>query len=184
MPGKRQLLFIQGAGHGTHDDWDSKLVHSLQDALKESVEIRYPRMPGEDDPSYGLWKPVLEQEIRALPSGAVLVGHSVGGTVLIRFLTEQAPPPAPSGIVIIAAPFLGDGGWSIDGETFPPDLGERLPKDVPIHFYHGLADESVPPSHVECYARAVPYGHVHCLPGRNHQLNDDLSEVAAMIASF
>ncbi len=49
---KRQLLFIQGAGAGTHDEWDDKLVASLREHLGPGWDIRYPRMPDEDEPSY------------------------------------------------------------------------------------------------------------------------------------
>jgi hypothetical protein len=36
----------------------------------------------------------------------------------------------------------------------------------------------VPFAHVEMYAAMIPQATVHRLDGRNHQLNDDLSEVA------
>ena len=29
----KQVLFIQGGGEGTHDDWDNKLVESLEREL-------------------------------------------------------------------------------------------------------------------------------------------------------
>ena len=56
MPVKRQLLFVQGGGKGTHDEWDDKLVESLRRELGQNYEIHYPRMPNEEDPSYPLWK--------------------------------------------------------------------------------------------------------------------------------
>ncbi|MFC0505264.1 hypothetical protein [Micromonospora costi] len=52
MTGTRQVLFIQGGGAGTHDDWDDKLVDSLRRKLGNGYEVRYPRMPDEGDPSY------------------------------------------------------------------------------------------------------------------------------------
>ncbi|HET6568154.1 MAG TPA: alpha/beta fold hydrolase [Rhodothermales bacterium] len=181
---KRQLLFVQGGGKGTHDEWDNKLVASLRQELGQDYEIHYPRMPGEDDPSYGPWKIALERAFGTLQDGAILVGHSVGGTILVNVLAEQSSARAFGAIFLIAAPFVGEGGWSADDKQFPPDLGARLPKGVPIHFYHGLEDEFVPPSHIELYARAVPQAHVHRLPGRDHQLNNDMREVAAAILSL
>src|SRR5689334_4978872 len=83
-----QLLFIQGGGEGTHDEWDDKLVASLREELGQEYEIHYPRMPREEDPSYELWKPELERVLGTLRDGAILVGHSVGGTILLKFLTE------------------------------------------------------------------------------------------------
>jgi hypothetical protein len=58
------------------------------------------------------------------------------------------------------------------------------PTSTPLHFYHGLADEIAPPGHLELFARAVPQAQVHRLPERDHQLNDDLKEVAATIVSL
>ncbi len=184
MRKKRQLLFVQGGGKGAHDEWDNKLVASLRKELGQDYEIHYPRMPNEDDPSYALWKTALERVLGTLRDGAILVGHSVGGTILVRVLAEQLSAREFGAIFVIAAPFIGNGGWSAAEMQFPPDLGARLPKDVPIYLYHGLEDEIAPPSHIELYARAVPQAHVHRLPGRDHQLNGDLREVAAAILSL
>jgi predicted alpha/beta hydrolase family esterase len=86
---KRQLLFIQGGGAGVHDEWDNKLVESLGRELGPNYEIRYPRMPNEDEPSYVAWKATLEREFAALADGAILIGHSLGGTILVNALVEQ-----------------------------------------------------------------------------------------------
>jgi len=181
---KNQLLFVQGGGEGTHDEWDDKLVASLRQELGPDYEVHYPRMPGEDDPSYERWKIALESLFGTLREGAIVVGHSVGGTILLKVLAEQPSPRRFGAIVLIAAPFVGEGGWSADDLQFPPDLGARLPKGVPVHLFHGLEDETAPPSHVELWARAVPQARVHRLPGRDHQLNNDLREVAAAILSL
>jgi predicted alpha/beta hydrolase family esterase len=183
MPVNRQLLFIQGGGAGTHDDWDNQLVESLGRALGSNYEIRYPRMPSEDDPSYTAWKATVEKELAALDDGAILVGHSLGGAVLVKVLAEEPPERQLGAIFLISAPFVGEGGWPADDLKLPRDLGARLPKGVAVHFYYGLEDETAPPSHADLYARAVPQGHVHRLPGRDHQLNNDLREVAAAIES-
>jgi pimeloyl-ACP methyl ester carboxylesterase len=182
MHRERQLLFIQGGGKGTHDEWDRKLVESLRRELGEGYEIHYPRMPDEDSPSYATWKAKLERLFETLRDGAILVGHSVGGTILLKALSEQPRVRSFAALFLIAAPFLGDGGWSVDDLRFPPDLGASLPASLPIHFYHGLDDETAPPSHLDLYARAVPRARVHRLPGRDHQLNNDLREVARAIS--
>jgi pimeloyl-ACP methyl ester carboxylesterase len=181
---KHQLLFVQGGGKGTHDEWDDKLVASLQKELGQDYEILYPRMPSEDDPSYARWKPALEKVLGTLRDDAIVVGHSVGGTILVKVLADPSSARRFGAIFLIAAPFVGDGGWSADDMQFPPDLGAHLPIGVPIHFYHGLEDEVAPPSHVDLYARAVPQARIHRLPGRDHQLNNDLREVAAAIMSL
>jgi pimeloyl-ACP methyl ester carboxylesterase len=190
-----QLLFIQGGGgENVHDEWDDKLVASLRRELGPDFEVRYPRMPDEDDPKYGKWKPAILGEIAKLDDGAssmlalppaalrpVLVGHSIGGTMLIHALAEQAPKQRIAAIFLISAPLIGEGGWPSDGIEAKPDFGARLPATVPVHLFHGQKDETAPPAHADLYAKAIHQAQVHCLADRDHQLNNDLKEVAEVV---
>src|SRR5690242_9116813 len=105
MTGIQQVLFIQGGGTGVHDEWDDKLVDSLSRELGEGYEVRYPRMPDEADPSYARWSPAIRREVAELADGAVVVGHSVGGTILVHALAQQPPARRLAAIVLIAVPF-------------------------------------------------------------------------------
>jgi pimeloyl-ACP methyl ester carboxylesterase len=140
-------------------------------------------MPDEDDPSHARWSPAIRREMADLDDGAVVAGHSVGGTILINALAEQPPERGLGAIVLIAAPFVGEGGWPSDEFELPSDLGARLPQGVRVHVFHGLQDETAPPSHADLYAQVIPQARVHRLPGRDHQLNNDLSDVAAAIST-
>ncbi|MGH3291794.1 MAG: alpha/beta fold hydrolase [Trebonia sp.] len=180
MTSVRQVLFVQGGGAGAHDEWDGKLVESLRRGLGEGYEVRYPRMPDEGDPG-SRWSAAIRREMADLDDGAVAVGHSVGATILVNVLAGQPPERELAAIVLIAAPFVGPGGWPGGAFELTSGLGAKLPPGVPVHVFHGLRDETAPPSHVGLYARAIPQAQVHQLPGRNHQLNDNLGEVAEAI---
>lgn len=180
----RSVLFVQGGGDGVHDRWDNRLVESLRDSLGSGYRIRYPEMPNEADPAYSAWSRALQAELAALTDGAILVGHSIGAAVLLHTIAEDSLGFAPGAICTIAAPFIGPGGWESDEIVPPADLAARLPSDVPILLYHGDADVTVPVSHVELYARAIPRARVRRLAGRDHQLDDRLSEVAADIRAL
>lgn len=165
-----QVLFVQGAGAGAHDDWDAKLVASLGHHLGPEYVVRYPRMPDEANPRYAAWNAAIEKELDA----DILVGHSVGGATLIHTLAERTHRHRM--VILIAAPFIGEGGWPSD------EIRQRATFEVPdVHLFHGTADETVPVSHVDLYERAIPNATVTKLAGRDHQLNGDLSEVAAVI---
>jgi pimeloyl-ACP methyl ester carboxylesterase len=69
----------------------------------------------------------------------------------------------------------------VDDFEARPDLADRLPRGVPIFLYHGRDDDTVPCGHVELYARALPRAEVRRLAGRDHQLNNRLTEVATDI---
>jgi predicted alpha/beta hydrolase family esterase len=174
----KEILFVQGAGRDVHEEWDNRLVESLGRELGPHYEIRYPRMPNEADPKLATWQPALEKEFASLRNGAIVAGHSVGGTILINVLAESAPAATLAAIILIAAPFLGRKGWSSNEVEPRTDLAERLPADVPLFLYHGENDDTVPVAHVDLYAEAIPRAQVRRLAGRDHQLNNDLSEVA------
>lgn len=181
---RRQLLFIQGGGEGAHDRWDDKLVASLARALGADWEIRYPRMPDEGDPHYAAWKAAIGREIAGLDAGAVVVGHSIGGTMLIHALAEAPPAVWPAAVVLVAAPYVGAGGWPAGEIAETRGIGARLPAGVPVHVFHGDADDTAPVAHAALWARAVPGAAVHLLAGRGHQLGEDLREVAGVIAGL
>jgi predicted alpha/beta hydrolase family esterase len=179
-----QVLFVQGGGEGAHDDWDIRLVDSLERALGPDYEIRYPKMPKESDPSYIRWKEALATEFAGLKDGALLVGHSVGATILINAIAADPPKLALGGVFLIAAPFVGKGGWP-SGDIEPLEkLGAALPDGVPVYLYHGTDDATAPIAHVDLYAKAIPQAVIRRLKGRDHQLDDDLSEVARDIQSL
>jgi predicted alpha/beta hydrolase family esterase len=178
----RQLLFVQGGGgEHAHDEWDSKLVESLQRELGPDYEIRYPRMPDEDDPKFAPWKAALLEELDKLDDGAMLVGHSIGATILVHSLAEEPPERPPAGIFLVSMPFIGKEGWPSSEVEPKPDLGRQLPAQSPVYLYHGDADETVPAKHAELSAKAIPQAVLRKLAGRDHQLNNDMSEVAADI---
>ena len=172
-----QVLFIQGGGEDAHR-WDTLLAESLRRALGSDCEVRFPRMPNEAEPNYARWKAALIKEFAELGDGAILAGHSIGGTILINVLAERASSFAPGAILLIAAPFIGKGGWHVEDIEPRADLGARLPHGVPVFMYHGDSDETAPVSHLALYARAIPHARVRQLAHRDHQLNNDLSEVA------
>lgn len=173
------VIFIQGGGDDVHDQWDNALADSLGRELGAGYEVVYPRMPDEADPRYDAWVSALADAMRGLGDGVICVGHSIGGTILLHALAAGALPVRPAAVVVIAPPFTGEGGWPGDGL---PDCDlARDPPDVPVRLFYGSADEDVPPAHAGLYARSVPQIAVTELAGRDHQLNNDLSEVAEAI---
>jgi predicted alpha/beta hydrolase family esterase len=184
MARTRHLLFVQGGGQGAHDSWDNKLVASLEQGLGPDHPIHYPRMPDEADPDPAAWQKTIAREISEIgdDEALVLVGHSVGAAILLDYLACATLERRVAGIFLVAAPFIGDGGWPSEGLRPTKQLALGPHGDASLYFYQGGADDTVPISHIELFAAAFPAATVRRLQGRNHQLNDDLSEVAHDIA--
>jgi uncharacterized protein len=162
----KQVLFIQGAGEGAYAE-DELLAHSLQRALGAEYSVIYPHMPHEDDPQYAPWAAQIAAELAALDENAIVVGHSVGGSVLLRYLSEAKVDKLLAGIFVVAAPYWG-------AEEYQGDL----PTGLPVVLYHGRDDEIVPFAHLAQFADKFPRATVQEVEGCGHQFNNDLSVVA------
>ena len=177
----RTVIFIQGAGESAYRE-DAKLAEDLGRQLGPGYRIRFPAMPDEADADYETWAKTILEEIAIAGDGAILVGHSVGGSVAIKLVTERPPKQSVAGLFLIAAPFWHDHEfWHWKEAQLPPDASARLPDGMPLFLYHGREDNTVPFSHLEMYAATFPRAIAHRLAERDHQLNGDLSEVAGAI---
>jgi predicted alpha/beta hydrolase family esterase len=173
---KKHVLFIHGAGAGAHEA-DSKLAASLQSELGGGWEVVCPKLP-EERPEYPLWKAEITRACARWSGGVYFVGHSFGGSLLLKYLSEEPTPPPASGVFIIAAPYWGSEGWSGDEFALSEDFASKLPRQAPVVLYHGREDSVVPFAHLALYRQKLPQARVRELVGRGHQLDDDLSEVA------
>jgi hypothetical protein len=51
---------------------------------------------------------------------------------LLGALAEQTPERELAAIILVSAPFVGEGGWPGNEFELPGDLGAKLPRDVPV----------------------------------------------------
>ena len=182
----QHVLFIQGAGSGAYDE-DQRLAESLRLALGPRFEVRYPAMPNEDEAPYEQWRQQFEQELAGAPGPVIVVGHSVGASELMKWLSERQDNKAIAGVFLVASPFWGGDGWRYEGYEeleLPPEFAGRLPMEMPVFLYHCRDDEIVPFDHLALYAQVLPQATVRAFDEGGHQLNDDLSAVARDIESL
>jgi predicted alpha/beta hydrolase family esterase len=139
-------------------------------------------MPDEVNSPYPAWKAEIESRLASLSGPVALVGHSVGGSVLLRWLCDSQAARNVAGLFVVAAPFRGaDEFWRCDELTLPPEAAAKLAGDWPLFFYHSRDDDVVPFAHLALHAAAFPRAAIRALDGRGHQLCNDLTEVAADI---
>ncbi|HEX8033136.1 MAG TPA: alpha/beta hydrolase [Ktedonobacterales bacterium] len=181
---KQQILFIQGGGNGGYEA-DAKLATSLQAVLGAAYEVRYPRMRTDEAlPDFG-WGQQIDEEMAAVEGEVILVGHSLGASVLLKLLSESDGNRHIAGIFLIATPFWGgDKNWQYEGLTLQADFGDKLPKGIPLFLYQCRDDEEVPVAHLALYAQALRQATIRELAGGGHQLGNDLTPVAEDIKSL
>ncbi|TWT14610.1 alpha/beta hydrolase [Planomicrobium sp. CPCC 101079] len=164
----KSVLFIHSAGPQGNGEGSSGLVAHLEKSL-EGYEVRSPPMPAPENPRYEEWKAVLKEEIFRMPDGALLIGHSIGGSALLKFFLEEEGDCRFDALISIAAPF-----WGIDKEWMKEDftIAENAflnRKHLPLLFlFHSLHDEVVPFRHLERYAEQLPDALIECLDQNDH----------------
>lgn len=179
----KHVLFIQGGAGKEDHEADSKLVDSLHKILGEGYTIHYPFLPEGSAPDLGRMKQI-NKEISLLEGEIILIGHSLGASMLLKYLSEIEVGKKIAGLFLIATPFWsGDEDWK-QGFKLQPNFADKLPKDVPIFLYHTRDDETVPFEQLSLYTKKLPSAIVREIPTGGHQLNNDLTTVANDIKSL
>lgn len=180
---KKEVLFIQGGGNGGYEA-DAKLAASLQERLGADYNVRYPEMAvDEAAPDFG-WGRQIDKEIAAIQGEMMLVGHSLGASLLLKHLSEYEVKKKIGGIFLISTPFWsGDESWK-QGLKLREDFANTLPKGVLIFLYHSRDDEEVSFSNLAQYADKLPQAIIREIASGGHQLNNDLTQVALDIKNL
>jgi uncharacterized protein len=160
------------------------LAANLRDELGAAFDVRCPEMPDEESPEYEAWKEKIEQELATLDGEVILVGHSLGALILLKYVSEVKMGKPVAGLFLVATPYVGTGGWEFEEDALREDFAAKLPLRLPVFLYHSHDDEVVPFAHLALYEAKLPQATLHEFDGRGHQFDNDLSEVARAIKSL
>lgn len=182
----KNVIFIHGAGDGGREA-DAKLAASLQNELGTTYKVHFPEMPQDEttsSPFGSQWPSQIGKEISAVKGEVILAGHSLGASMLLKYLSENPVKRHIAGVFLMAPPF-----WSGNEDWLQPlklrkDFADKLPKDVPIFFYQCKDDEEVPLSQFNIYKKNLPQAVFREIENGGHQFNNNLSMVATDIKSL
>lgn len=177
---KTCVLFIQGGGKRAHSE-DAPLANSLKRALGPKYDVRFPRMPGEADPNVASWKEKISSELSRIPGKVVLAAHSVGGSILLRYLSEEKVEKPIAGLFLLAAPSWDEDRWNFDDLKLPRDIAEKLALIPRLFFYHCRDDDVVPFAHLALHGARIPRAVTRAVHSGGHQFDNDLTGVATDI---
>ncbi|RYY15056.1 MAG: serine hydrolase family protein [Chitinophagaceae bacterium] len=184
MNTKQKILFLHSAGHQHNEEGSARLLKFIKDKLSANFEIIAPIMPHPDEPDYNSWKMVLTEVFKIMDDDIILIGHSLGGSVLLKFLSEEQPSQHIKALYLVAVPFWGLDDWEIEEFTLVDDFAERLPSIDAITIYHSRDDQTVSSKHGERYASELPMSVYHELNGYGHVYWDGLPEMTKSIQEY
>ena len=171
------VLFIQGGGKGAHSE-DAPLADSLKRALGSKYDVRFPRMPGESDPDVASWKQQIASELSHASGEAIVVAHSIGGSILLRYLSEETVEKPIAGVFLLAAPSWDGDHWNFDDLKLSPGIAGKLAAIPRLFFYHCRDDDVVPFAHLALQGARIPQAITRAIDSGGHQFGNDLARVA------
>lgn len=166
---KKIVLFIHSAGPQTPGQGSNGLTSYLQKELGDDMQLICHSMPAPENPKYKAWKEQIDLALQDLQGEILLVGHSLGGSVLLKYLSEESCPVTVSGLFIVAAPFWGlDSEWQLKDFMLHANFENSLPFIPYIFLYHSYNENVVPFSHHEAYSEKIPWSMTRRIQGDKH----------------
>lgn len=178
----QKVLFIQGGGENGYKA-DEALVNSLKRKLGKSYQVDYPRLRSDENlPDFG-WLEDIRNNISGIDGNLILVGHSLGASMILKYLSEYAVTKTIIGIFLIATPFWsGNEEWKA-GLKLINNFADKLPTDTPIFLYHCKDDDEIPFLHFGIYKQKIPQGKFREFESGGHQMKNNLTFIANDIKS-
>jgi len=191
---RRQIIIIHGGGvFRTYKEYISFLKDykldfqrlklkgwkdNLPKRLGKDFEVVSPRMPNSMNASYKEWKIIFEKFFPFFKNHLILLGHSLGGIFLAKYLSENKFPKKIKATLLVAAPY--------DDKTAKDFLGDfKLPKKLDkfqqqggrIFLYQSKDDPLVPFVDLEKYKKSLPKAKVTVFRNRGHFRQSNFPEI-------
>ena len=156
----------------------------IDQKLGKCCEIIRPMMPIAENAKYEDWKIYFERYIPHLRHGVILIGGSLGGIFLAKYLSEHTFPKKIRSVYLVCPPFDNSlpGEDLLGGFRLTNNLS-RLEKNTPrLTLLFSKKDKVVPPFHAKKYARKLKRAKIIIYPHiKGHFQIGTFPEIVRMI---
>lgn len=168
-PIKQAVLFAHSGGkqskpgEGSYD-----LVTYLKKELGKDFDISFPIIEKPEAPTYAMWKKMFKEHFKKIRTPLILIGHSLGASTLLKYLSEEKPHVSIAGIFLVSTPHWGEKNWEFDDFKLSRNFASALNNIPKIYLYQSVKDPTVPFEHLKFYKKAFPSATIRALPGTDH----------------
>lgn len=145
-------------------DWKT----NLPETLGSNFEVFLPRFPNPQSAKYIEWKIYFEKLVPLMQPNVILIGHSLGGIFLAKYLSEEQMPVSVRGTFLVAAPYNTPDIHPLADFVLAPDLSKITEQGGEVTLYHSSDDTVVPFSNLENYCQALPKARSVVFHDRGH----------------
>ena len=156
----------------------------LKNNLGKNFQIIKPRMPQQDNARYAEWKIHFEKYLAQLRKNSILIGGSLGGIFLAKYLSEHKLSRKMLSAYLLCPPYDDTlpteelvGGFKLKSNL---SLMEKNSKNLYLMF--SKDDNVVPVSHAEKYAKKLKNAKIIIFRSKNGHFNiSEFPELVKMI---
>ncbi len=156
--------------------WKSRLAEDLG----ENYQVIKPSFPCRRFAKYNEWKIWLEKFFPFLQPGVILIGHSLGGTFLLKYLAENDFPQPISQLHLVAAAVTEE-NEPLASFALPADLSSVAKKAEEIFLYQSEDDPVVPFNDALLLAKQLPSAKKIFFAHRQHFNQPEFPEIISKI---
>lgn len=162
-------------------DWKN----SLPEKLGPDFQVLAPRLPDRTNAQYVEWKIWFERLVQFLEDGVILIGHSLGGIFLAKYLSENEFPKAIKATILVAPPHDDeDGSEPLGTFRLTGDLKRLQQQAGRLSFYFSNDDLVVTPYNMEKYKQALPEAKFHIFEDHQHFSQPEFPELVEEIKNI
>lgn len=195
---KKQIIIIGGGGtfanykdyiidlKNTKIDFERIKNKKWKDTLGKNqgrgFEVILPKMPNPSNAKYLEWKIWWEKIIPHMEKEVVLIGHSLGGIFLAKYLSENKFPKKILAAFLIAAPFDDKGKeYSLADFKLQKDLSLLEKQSEKLFIWQSADDDIVPISDLNKYKKALPNANFKEFKNKGHFTQNTFPELVREI---
>lgn len=162
-------------------DWKD----NIGEELGEKYEVLTLRMPNKTNAKYNEWRIWFDRTLPLLKNEVILVGHSLGGMFLAKYLSKTTFPKKILATILVAAPFDGEERKESLSEFKPPKFLARFAKQGgKIFIIHSKDDPAVEFSQSNKYKKILPEAKILPFKNRGHFNAESFPEIVELIKRF
>jgi predicted alpha/beta hydrolase family esterase len=161
-------------------DWKDSIAADLGDKF----EVLMPKMPNSSFAQYDEWKIVFEEITQVIRDDVILVGHSLGGIFLAKYLSENDYPKRIKKLFLVAAPCRDLETEELASFSLPKSLDRLVSQANLIVLFHSPDDEIVTVSHSKNYQKELPNSELIIINDMGHFQIEHFPELVSQIKTI
>lgn len=173
---KTRTISIEEKNYWTGDYLDKE--------LGKNFEIIRPRMPMPENAKYDEWKIHFERYFPYLRNNIILIGWSLGGIFLAKYLSENKFPRKILSTYLIAPPFNNTiiGEDLVGGFRLKSDLSMLEKNSKNLYLFFSKDDPTIPLNHPEKFRKKLKTAEIIIYESKGgHFLVSEFPEIVKMV---